>query len=206
MMKITHILICLIAFSLSSCLKEEVNIFTQSPAERLNLALKDDKTALLNASNGWVMQYFANPTSAGYNLLVKFNASGMAVFAAKNEFTLNKAYVTDSSLFQLVGDNGPVLTFNTYNKILHVFSNPIDPNETPELTGFGLEGDYEFVVTKVTADQITLKGKKHGSIIFLNKLQNNVSWLQYVQDLDAMDSLMFSNVAPKLTMTIGKST
>ncbi|HET7732931.1 MAG TPA: DUF4302 domain-containing protein, partial [Paludibacter sp.] len=199
MQKINYIVLCLIVLLLGSCAKNEADVFSASPAERMNQALKDDFAALISAPNGWAMEYFATPTSPGYTLLVKFDASGKATFAAKSELTKNKAYETDSCLFEMIGDNGPVLTFNTYNTVLHRFSNPENPD------GYGLEGDYEFVVISKSTDQITLKGKKMGTIILLNKIPDDIAWEQYVGELSAMDTLLFVNNSNVLKMKIGTS-
>jgi len=199
MKRINYIVICLVVAVIYGCAKTEADVFPASSAERMNQALKDDFTALISAQNGWTMEYFATSFSPGYTLLVKFDASGKATFAAKSELTKNKAYETDSCLFEMIGDNGPVLTFNTYNTVLHRFSNPENPD------GYGLEGDYEFVVISKNADQIILKGKKRGTIIVMNKVPNDISWSQYVEDLAQMDTLLFVNNSNKLKMTIGAS-
>ncbi len=204
MKKIHYILLILIVF-LSACSKTEDDIFSKSAAERMNEALGTDYNLLTSAKNGWVMEYFANPLSPGYNLLVKFETSGQAIFAASNEYTANQSYETDSCLFQMIGDDGPVLTFNSFNKILHVFSNPVDPKGSRDLDGYGLEGDYEFVVMKADAEKIILRGKKYRATVILTKLPENVYWTNYATDLSTMSSLMFSANTPKLTLTIGKS-
>jgi hypothetical protein len=184
---------------LGSCSRNESDIFPASPAERMNKALKADFDTLTSATNGWVMEYFATPASPGYTLLVKFDTSGKAIFAAQSELTKNKAYETDSCLFEMIGDNGPVLTFNTYNNILHRFSNPENPD------GYGLEGDYEFVVNYAGSEQVMMKGKKTGTFIFMNRLPNDISWKQYTSDLAQMDTLLFVNTPNPLKMKIGAS-
>jgi len=199
MKKVNYIFVCLVILFAVSCAKEEKDIFSASPAERINQALKDDFAALTNAENGWAMEYFATVESPGYMLLVKFETSGKATIAAKSELTKNKEFETDTCLFEIIADNGPVLTFNTYNKVLHRFSDPVDPD------GYGLEGDYEFVIIRTTTDKIVLKGKKRGTVIVLNKIPNDVTWLQYIAGLDAMHLLLFSNDAPNLTMKIGQT-
>jgi len=179
----------------ASCVNEQPDIFMGSPAERMNKAIIDNTDSLQSASNGWAMEYFATDQSAGYTLLVKFEKSGNAIIAGKSELTKN-LLVSDSCLYEMIGDNGPVLTFNMYNKVLHAFSNPVNPD------GYGLEGDYEFIVMKSTANQIVLKGKKRGTTILLNKIPVNISWTQYFADLDAMNSLLFGNNAPALMMNL----
>jgi len=197
MKKVNYILVCLVILLLNSCVKNEADIFSASPAERMNQALKDDFTTLTSSMNGWAMEYFATSTSPGYTLLVRFDVSGKATFAAKSELTKDKEYETDSCLFEMIGDNGPVLTFNTYNRILHRFSNPENPN------GYGLEGDYEFVLISKSSDQIVLKGKKRGTMIVLNKIPVDITWKQYVEELAAMDTLLFENNSNALKMKIG---
>ncbi len=197
MTKINYIIVCLIVFLLGSCSRNESDIFPASPAERMNKALKDDLDTLTSSTNGWAMEYFATPTSPGYMLLVKFDASGKAVFAAQSELTKNQAYETDSCLFEMIGDNGPVLTFNTYNNILHRFSNPENPD------GYGLEGDYEFVVNYAGSKQVMMRGKKTGTFIFMNKIPDNILWREYVNDLVQMDTLLFVNNPNPLKMKIG---
>jgi hypothetical protein len=194
MRKTIQIFIC--SLFLISCVNQEADIFSSSAAERLNSAMKDDQSTLQSSVNGWNMEYFATSASPGYNLLIKFNSSGQAIIASKSELT-NNTYQTDSCLYEMIGDDGPVLTFNTFNKVLHAFSNPENPD------GYGLEGDYEFVIMSKSSDQIILKGKKRETTIILNKIPTNISWTQYVTDLDAMNSLLFSANAPKLTMVIG---
>ncbi len=201
MNKIKYILVCICVLLMYNCTTEEKDIFEATPAERINEALKSNLTLLTDATNGWIMEYYANPTSAGYPLIVKFNISGSATFAAKSELTKNKAYETDSSLFEIIADYGPVLTFNTFNKVLHRFSNP----EGTGLEGFGLEGDYEFIIMKSEINKIILKGKKYGATVILNKIITPISWTQYYTDLEKMDDTLFGNNAPDFSLTIGSS-
>lgn len=181
-------------FTFQSCLFEDDLVFVDSASERLINALKADNDSLQSAGNGWAMEYFATKLSPGYTMLVKFDNAGNAIFAGKSELTKN-IYASDTSSYQMIGDAGPVLTFDTYNKILHAFSEP-------DFSGLGLEGDYEFIVMKTTANQMILKGKKRGTTIIMNKLPENVSWTQYFADLDAMNSMLFGNNAPNLSLSI----
>lgn len=184
---------------LTACQQEEADIFSASPAERLNKAISDYHTLLTDAGNGWEMDYFANNASPGYTLLVKFNKSGNALLASRSELTANKAYEKDSCLFDIIGDNGPVLTFNTFSKILHVFSTPENPD------GYGLEGDYEFVIVKASADTVWMKGKKYGAEVLLHKLSSDVHWKQFADDRYDFVSLLFSEKSPALTLKIDKT-
>ncbi|GAB1416595.1 hypothetical protein MASR2M117_20010 [Paludibacter sp.] len=203
----TPIYVAIFFFSIiiSSCVNEEPDIFDASPAERINKAISDYRAVLTSAENGWIMDYYANPASGGYPILVKFNQSGSAILASKNIFLPNQAYLSDSCLYDIIGDNGPVLTFNTYSNILHIFASP-DFIDDPDYLGYGLEGDYEFVISKATSDSVWLKGKKHESAILLRKIQQNVSWKTYMNQTYKLDSLLFSYNSPNLKLKINTTT
>ncbi|MEI6751694.1 MAG: DUF4302 domain-containing protein [Paludibacter sp.] len=196
--KYTILALSILAVIMSGCLKEEADLFPYSAAKRMEMVINDAKTVLLSAENGWEMYYFADSTSSGYTMLVKFDANSNVTVAAKNALTTSNIYKTAESQWDVIGDNGPVLTFNTYNTVLHAFSDPLND-------GIGNGGDYEFIVMKVTANQIFLKGKKRGTPILLNKLSNTTNWSQYFSDLDAIDLLMFSNNPPNLTLNFSNS-
>ncbi|MEA4974857.1 MAG: DUF4302 domain-containing protein [Paludibacter sp.] len=196
---IVNIVVFVLLGLIPACKNEEADIFSASPAERLNKAISDYQNILTNAENGWEMDYFANQMSPGYTLLVKFNKSGSAMLAGRSELTTNGAYEQDSCLFDIIGDNGPVLTFNTFSKILHVFSNPENPD------GYGLEGDYEFVIVKAHPDTVWMKGKKYGAEIMLRKLSADVQWKQFADERSEFKTLLFSEKAPALTMKVDRT-
>ena len=128
MKKVLYLILILVFVAITGCKNIEPDIFSASAAERMNAALKDDFNALTSADNGWAVEYFANPQSPGYTLLIKFNSSGLAIVASKSDLTYNQQFQQDSCLFEMIADNGPVLTFNTFSKVLHRFSNPENPD------------------------------------------------------------------------------
>ncbi len=176
-------LILLLLFS--GCLKEQEDLFTESAAVRLNNAISGIDSTLTNSPNGWELQYFATNESPGYPLLVKFNSNGEAVVAANNEL-LNNQYTEAKSLFDVIGDDGPVLTFNTYNNVLHLFSDPMS-----EPVGVGLGGDYEFIVLDRSDSLVHLKGKKNGTEITLNKFPEGLAWPNYFAEVNRIDNKLF---------------
>jgi hypothetical protein len=181
----------------TSCLKEQNELFSDPAAVRLNNTLSGIDSSLTNAPNGWIMQYFATSESPGYSMLIRFNINREVVVATKNEL-VNYSYTEAKSLFSVIGDNGPVLTFNTYNNVLHLFSNPVNPD------GTGLNGDYEFVVLNHSDSTINLKGKKRGTAILMQRLSAGVSWVDYLDGLNKIDNDFFA-VEP-LYFVSGKDT
>lgn len=173
-------LFIVISLVFTGCLKEQDDLFSESAAVRLNNAIEGIDSSLTRASNGWVMQYFATSESPGYTMLVRFNSNGETVVAAKNELVDNK-YTEAKSVYDVIGDYGPVITFNTYNDVLHLFSNPVDPD------GTGLSGDYEFMVIDYSDSIIHLKGKKMDTEILMEKIPDDVSWVDYFDVLEQVE-------------------
>lgn len=178
----------------TSCDNEQEDIFDETAAHRLNHALEEYQGYLSSAENGWVMEYFANNNEAGYPILMKFDAAGSVTMAGKNAVATGGKYMEQKSLYELIADNGPVLTFDTYNNILHAFSNPEDdPNTDNNEQGLGHEGDYEFVIYEATADYFHFKGKKYGLDIYMYKLPADMVWEEYYENIDAIRNEYFNS-------------
>lgn len=176
---------------LPACQGEEDPFGGMLPSERMEAAINKMDSALLSAPFGWEMHYFATPNSAGYPLLVKFNANSEVKVAGQNRNTL-RTYKEAISYYDVREGNGAFLTFETYNEVLHSFSNPENPS------GKGQEGDYEFYMTAdgytASGDTLILKGKKRGTIILMVKLtQEWEDWSKYFDALKDMDQLTFAN-------------
>lgn len=189
-MKIYYkLLLSVCACIMFSCSNEQDLIFDKSSAERLTEAKKEGFDYFCSQPNGWAMEYFPNSSSKGVTFLVQFNKDGSCKIGAKNEY--QKTFATETSLFEMIADNGPVLTFNSYNNLLHIYSYPSIPGAA-DSDGKGLEGDYEFIVLRKEADHCWLKGKKHGAYIRMRPLAADQDWAAYYNQIDAMNSRLFS--------------
>jgi hypothetical protein len=176
-----------LVFVLPSCLRTEEDLFDESAALRINHAITEAKDVLVSADNGWIMQYFPTNDYAGVTFLVKFNKDDIANMAAKDA-----SYKEATGTWNVIGDNGPVLTFDSYNEVFHVYS---DPTDGPDGLGIGWGGDYEFIIQEVTNDLIKLKGKKRGTDITLQRLDENQNWETYFTILENMDKSLFNKNA-----------
>lgn len=201
---ISIILCCAIVVGFSSCTEEE-DIFDESSALRTNHAVATYADLLTSAENGWVMEYFANTKEPGYPMLVKFGKDGSVVVGAKNHYSNNDVYSTETSLYEVISDNGPVLTFNSYNKLLHIFSTPEDIPDTSDddEQGLGHEGDYEFVIYEGDENHFKMKGKKYGIEIDLYRLDANQTWDTYYDQIDATKAQLFNSKIQTLWLTVG---
>jgi len=180
----------------ASCSREEKNLFDDSAAERLQKTIATTKGYLCVDNASWEMLYFPTPESAGYALLCQFNKNGSVTVGAKNRVSSNNQFKTETSLWDIDGTQGVVLSFNSYNNLLSIFADPQDD-------GVGYAGDYEFVVLSANGDQLQLKGKKSGSYIEMNK-KMNLDWEEYYRQIDYFNELVFlGNDGIKMNYTNG---
>ncbi len=204
----------LLALALSGCSNEEDDIFSGSSAERLSQGAIDAATQLESSPAGWAMEYYptddtTDPYGLGYLLLTRFDSDGSTTMAMNNEFS-NNAYLEDTSAWEVITDNGIVLTYNTYNKCIHAFCDPedIDFTYSTDETGYGCEGDYEFIIvddlTDMSPEYVMLKGKKRGMYIRLSRLEEGTDFESYLDDVLNFNNTLFSSAAPNyLLLTVG---
>ena len=184
----------------ASCDREEEDIWDQSAAQRLEQAQKEDRAILCGAANGWQMLYFCNGQEQGYNFLMKFDEHGGVTIATRNPNTGN-AYTEEASMYDVLVDDGPVLSFSTYNSLFHRYADP-DPDQTQQTDGVGEGGDYEFKIMSISSDLIYLRGKKHGVDIYMYPLEAGADWQQYFADVYANHEKMFDTSIPQLWLTL----
>jgi hypothetical protein len=165
---ITYLLL-LFLFVLQSCVKDEANIFDDTAAARGQRAVENYRALLTAAENGWFVDYYPEVDYAvgGYAMYWKFTADGKVSVQCEVE-TYNPANTPDVSEFDVFMEQGPILSFNSYNKVLHYFC------ETTAADLDGQQGDYEFIVMQAETDQILLKGKKHGNKLTLRRNTSNL--------------------------------
>lgn len=203
--------------SFSSCKNEIEDIFEKSAAERLEQAKADYSEFLVKDGGKWHMEYFANTGEEGYNYVVTFNADGSVVMSGKNKYIgyaytgeLDPVFASETSLWDVIADNGPVLSFSSYNQTFHIFSEPEDipgttnPDTGTEIdeTGKGHEGDYEFMLMDmVDENTLRLKGKKTGYTIYMHRLDANVNDADFFASIDELSAKLFSIKFPDLIFT-----
>ena len=182
------LLIGLFAATMVACSRDEESLFDKSAAERAQEAIETAFDVLTSNEAGWEVAYFPNleASSKGYNMVWKFNANGKVSATAKNSTTTMNKIMTDSaSTWAVKSDYGPILTFDTYNDVIHAFS---DPQEN----GAGLLGDYEFLILKATPEVVILKGKKHSAYSVMRPMKTT-NLEAYFAACEKMQSYLFGN-------------
>lgn len=196
------------AVAFSGCVNEEKDLFNKSAAERLNEASALYSSRLTASPNGWAVQLYPTtkdeaPYGNGYLLLFRFHAN-KSVDACMNNSLSGDKFMSSTSTWDVITDNGPVLSFDTYNDVVHTFSNPEDVPSTGtgddpnDETGTGIGGDYEFIIVDAPEDAsyMMLKGKKRGTYNLLTPVEEGVDYEAYLSDVKSFQQKMFPSNSP----------
>lgn len=186
-------LIILVAFGVitTSCNRMEKEIFGQSAAQRTNQYMDSVSSILTSSENGWEMIVFPTPDMKGLNVLVKFDKEQLFTAAAKNELTTNNEYKeAGGSMWQMLSNQGPCLSFDTYNDVMHAFAEPTLSGYTK---GVGMKGDFEYLVVSADPNELILKSKKRGTYNVMRRLDPSQEWKDYFTQIESQVGKTFNN-------------
>lgn len=200
----------LLALALGACSEDDSRLFEQSAAERLEAGQKEYFSTLCADGGLWAMEYFANTEEPGYMFVMKFN-DDKSVDVYTDHKWIDGKFHSERSLWDVINDNGNVLTFNSYNTLFHIFSTPeniIGPdapvdtnNEDVDEQGYGHNGDYEFMLMENNDGNIRLLGKKRGLYTYLRRLDPQTDPEQFLADIAAKRKLFSNKKFPTYVMT-----
>lgn len=165
------LLLLLPLFVFQSCMKDQENLFDEPSSLRMQNTLDKTRKVLEGSEKGWLIDYYVgdNQQYGGYAFTVKFDS---LTCTASSELSTDTA----TSYYKLTTDDGPVLTFDTYNTVLHALATPSADNYE------GFHADYEFIILSADSNEVVLKGKKTGSIMKMHPLAETPSvYLNSVQ-------------------------
>lgn len=197
------------ALGLGACSNDDERIFDESAADRLESSKQTSFDALTADGGKWALEYFSNTEEPGYLFVVEFRPDKSVTFTTDHKW-IGGAEKSETSMFDVITDNGIVLTFNTYNTLFHVFSDPADitgpdaPTDNGEdidETGFGHEGDYEFMMMENDGQTIRLRGKKHALNSYIRRLPADTDVSEYLAHARALRSQFDAKRFPTYTMT-----
>lgn len=210
-MKKLYILPLLVAgLQFAACSNEDDSIFDQSAAERLEAGQKEYFQALCADGGTWAMEYFSNVEEPGYLFVLQFEPDKSVTIHTDHKW-IGNAYKSEKSLWDVINDNGNVLTFNSYNTLFHIFSTPEniegpyapkdDNNEDVDEEGYGHNGDYEFLLMENDGKNIRLRGKKRALYTYLRKLPSDVNIQDYLAKAKTMRTQFDARRFPNYVMT-----
>ncbi|MBQ9362080.1 MAG: DUF4302 domain-containing protein [Bacteroidaceae bacterium] len=145
----------------TSCLKNQEDFFDESASARMTNTINKTKDILRNSEYGWEFEYYPDRdlSYGGLVYTVKFDSL---------DATIGCSLIPDSTVttyYRITNDNGPVLTFDTYNPLMHYFATPSAGEYEAK------DGDFEFVIEKLSDDEIVLYGKRTRNTMYLRKLK-----------------------------------
>lgn len=160
---------------LQSCLKDQEDVFDKPYSQRMEEFLQAAQDTLVNAPNGWILDYYPelNQSYGGFTYTIQFGKG-----EAKVRFENNPDDGVVTSLYKMKSDDGPVLSFDTYNVFLHKYATPSQGNYQAQ------QGDFEFVIDSIGSDVVKVHGKRSLNTLYLHKLtESAVAYLQKVVDM-----------------------
>lgn len=176
----------------SSCVHDEEDVFDDSAADRLNKAVVEYARVLESQELGWVLDFYpADRSMGGIAYTAKFDAGDVTMTCEMSMVDVNSKRLPIGSEvhsgYSIVTGRSVILTFDTYNPLLHYWSEP-SGNDSD-----GYASDYEFVFLSASADSVVLRGKKYGNILRMYPLREPQS--DYVQKAAYTKSVL--NTVPR---------
>ena len=166
------------------CSPDTENVFGSSPAERQQQAAERYASILEGQQSGWSLDFYPSELELGGIAYTAQFADGKATLACEqpiNNSAVNgqfKAAQPVTSDYRIVNGRGVVLTFDTYNALLHYWSQPSGTDYD------GYASDYEFTFVSASPDSVILRGVKHGNLLRMYPLKEpSADYLQKVADM-----------------------
>ena len=149
----------------AACVKPDSYVFEDTSAVRMKKNLEDIARVLTTPQHGWYLEYYlkeslTGATTGGYTMLLQFDGKHVTAWGDAAGSTESA-----SSLYKLTTDDGPILSFDSFNPVIHYFSTPsgTGTNSIGQSGHYqGLGGDFEFLVLEATPERVLLKGKRGG--------------------------------------------
>ncbi len=204
---LSYLLLAALTLGLAaSCVKDREPAFDKKPTVRMQEALKECQDVLVAAPNGWAMYQFMNEENTtaihgGYVAALRFTTTQVTAWG---EMCSNPA-TSYTSLYKMTTDDGPVLSFDDNNYVLHYYCTPSGTS----LNGYGqtghyqaLGGDFEFLILEAKAECVKLKGKRGGQVYYLFPLDKDpAAFMQNVVNM--RDGFYISSfLAPEKNLSV----
>lgn len=187
-------LAALALIGVASCTPTVENVFDKSSSQRIADYYNEIDQILKSSKAGWRVEYYASTTYGGYNMFCKFEGENVT-FASEKVGKGHKAGVDASgtllratSHYKMEQSMGAVISFDTYNPILHYYSEP--KNADYGTDDEGMNGDFEFRIRSASKDSVVLVGKKHNSVVRMYPIEQGTTWEDYYNKMKATEKLM----------------
>lgn len=197
---------------------QEDELFEESAAVRIAHFNEDLKSRLVEQSSegkyGWIIQYFVAGTDEqdfeGFNLFGKFYEDDKVLLASSHRFLRDgkaNKYTDCTSVYELLSEEGPVLAFNSWNDILTVFADPVDPSQAPSnlvSDGEGMYGDHNLVFQSYEGQNILFHGQRHSAGVRFVPCDR--PWKDYIADTESLKNAITNTTIASYYVISGTDT
>ena len=200
------IAIVLFIVAFISCNEDGIdNVFDSSASDRITAAVAERTDQLTSATEGWIFEYYPEEEQSygGWNYIVSFDTNGEATVYSERaaDFT-----IPETSSYKVNNVGGPVLSFDTYNTLMHEFATP----SANEYQAKG--GDFEFKLASTDTDVINATGTISGNTLkllrltetpeeYLTKVVDNVDYLTGSSFFRTVDGVLEDVVSSNRNLT-----
>lgn len=185
----TYIAIMACVFTTHSCLREESDIFQKDSSIRMTEYLENFEKVLTDGNATWMMEMYPSGerTYGGYAFTLRFTADSVYCQTELAE----EITKVNGSLWCTTRNDGPALSFDTYNNFIHFFSTPSSSMYQ------AYKGEFEWKIIEVGQDIIKLRGKKTDNTVYLRRLnQDPLDYLKAV--VKASESMEIVGLSGKI--------
>ena len=167
------LLMALPALLLTSCLKDQDDVFDDSASARTAKYLANAKKVLTSSKDGWLLNYYPDREQSygGCTYVLKFDDQNVTVFSELADAPADSVVST----YILNNEDGPCLMFDTYNELMHFFATPSGSSGAGGYEAY--DGDFLFIIMNISDDQntITLKGSRSGNMMYMHRMTSSGS-------------------------------
>lgn len=154
---------------LTSCLKDQDDLFSDSASARTEKFISNARRVLTSATEGWVLNYYPDRDQSygGYVYTLKFSNDSVTVRSEIGESPADSVV----TLYTMSNESGPVITFDTYNRLMHHFATPTGSSGAGGYEAY--DGDFMLAIQNISEDEntITLRGTRSGNIMYMHRLE-----------------------------------
>ena len=186
----------------TGCSPSTDDIFGGPAATRHEAAIAEYQSILSAPQQGWTIDFYPGDlTIGGIALTARFDGGKVTLACEQpiDNSSVDAKYDAGqevTSEYRIVSSQGIMLTFDTYNALMHYWSQPSGTDSD------GYASDYEFTFVSCTPDSVVLRGRKYGNIMRMYPLRGTSA--DYLSQVAAIRTTL-SDIPRKRAIVDGTS-
>ena len=181
-MKTKYLFVFAALAAVFSCQKPE-KVFDEPSSTRMEKFLDNVQKVISESENGWYMAYYTkheNTVGAGSIYTIQFDKPGAGKATIFHEDVKPAEGWGDTCTYKLTRDEGPVLSFDSYNVAMHYYAT--SSGQFYQSRG----GDFEFCIVSACADSVVMRGKRtHNTYKMYPLAEKADAYIEKIHDMAA---------------------